>query len=384
MKRKAVLWVFGFLAMVIAALAFTASRTVYVDPFFHYHEPRTDEFYYTLDNQRSQNDGIVKHFSYQGLITGTSMTENFHVSTFGRFWDYSFVKVPLEGATFRETGDMIRTALQENEDLRIVVRGLDMTRFRDDKDAIRTDLGDYPTYLYDNDIFNDVHYIFNRDVVFSRVYRMIRDRNNPDATRGITPFDEYSNWMNGGCAFGKNTLYPDGVTVKEPERNDDLPDIDLEILRENVRQNVTAIAREYPGVQFYCFFPPYSAKWWQEEMESGRLEQQIEAERVVIEELLTCRNIFVYSFNNMTNITTDLNNYKDATHYGDWINSLMVRYMYDDRGLLSAENYEAYLEEEKEFYSTFDYAGLNDQEDYEDDSLAASLLAEEIYGYGGY
>ena len=108
MKRKAILWVLGFSALVIAALVFTACRTVYVDPFFHYHEPRTDEYFYTLDNQRSQNDGIVKHFSCQGMITGTSMTENFHTSDFGRYWDYSFIKIPLEGATFRETGDIIR------------------------------------------------------------------------------------------------------------------------------------------------------------------------------------------------------------------------------------------------------------------------------------
>ena len=382
MKRKAILWILGFSALVIAALVFTACRTVYVDPFFHYHEPRTDEYFYMLDNQRSQNDGIVQHFSYQGMITGTSMTENFQMSDFGRYWDYSFIKIPLEGATFRETGDIIRTALQKNEDLRIVIRGLDMTRFGDGKDDIRTDLGDYPTYLYDDDPFNDVNYVFNRDVVFSRVYPMTRDGKNPDAPRGVTSFDEYSNWMAGGYAFGKNALYPDGVTVKEPVQSNGQPGFDPEMLRESIRQNVTALAEEYPNVQFYCFFPPYSAKWWQEELESGRLDRQIETERIVIEELLRYRNIWVYSFNNMTNITTDLNNYKDATHYGDWINSLMVRYMYEDRGLLTAENYKTYLEEEKEFYSTFDYAGLNDQEDYEDDSLAASLLADEIYGRG--
>ena len=80
MKRKAVLWVLGFSVLVVAVLVFVAVLTVYVDPFFQYHEPRTDEFYYSLDNQRSQSDGIVKHFDYQGIITGTSMTENFRTT----------------------------------------------------------------------------------------------------------------------------------------------------------------------------------------------------------------------------------------------------------------------------------------------------------------
>ena len=112
-----------------------------------------------------------------------------------------------------------------------------------------------------------------------------------------------------------------------------------------------------------------------------RLDQNIEAERIAIEELLKYDNIRLFSFNNLTNITTDLNNYKDATHYGDWINSLILRYMYDGKGLLTAENYEAYLEEERQFWSTFDYTLMNGQEDYEDDSLAAQLLYDEIYSF---
>ena len=55
--------------------------------------------------------------------------------------------------------------------------------------------------------------------------------------------------------------------------------------------------------------------------------------------------------------------------------------MYDGRCLLTPENYEAQLEQERQFYSTFDYTLLNDQEDYEDDSLAAQLLYDEIYSF---
>ena len=368
MKRRAVLWVVGFSVLVVAALVFVAVRTAYVDPFFHYHEPRTEEFYYTLDNQRSQSDGIVKRFDYQGIITGTSMTEN--------------VKVPLEGATFKEISDLLETALEANPDLKIVIRGLDINKFGNDKDLMRTDLGEYPTYLYDDNPFNDVRYLFNRDVVFSRVYPMVRDRNNPDVSPGVTSFDEYSSWMNEeDWTFGRKALYPDGVTVEEPHYHPEMLDIDMGMVRENIRQNVAVLAEAWPDVTFYCFFTPYSAKWWQMELEGMRLDQQVEAERIVIEELLKYDNIKLYSFNNLTDITTDLNNYKDTTHYGDWINSLMLRYMYDGKCLLTAENYEAYLEEERQFWSTFDYTLMNGQEDYEDDSLAAQLLYDEIYSF---
>ena len=156
MKRKAILWIIGFSVFVTAVIVCTAVLTAYVDPFFHYHSPRTDEFFYTLDNQRSQNDGIVKHFDYQGIITGTSMVENFKTTEADRLFGCSFIKVPLEGATFRETSELLRTALTANPDTRIVIRGLDINRLGNDKDLMRTDLGDYPTYLYDSDPFKQI------------------------------------------------------------------------------------------------------------------------------------------------------------------------------------------------------------------------------------
>ena len=97
MKRKAILWIIGFSVFVTAVIVCAAVLTAYVDPFFHYHSPRTDEFFYTLDNQRSQNDGIVKHFDYQGVITGTSMVENFKTTEADTGRDYMLSVAPVSG-----------------------------------------------------------------------------------------------------------------------------------------------------------------------------------------------------------------------------------------------------------------------------------------------
>ena len=126
----------------------------------------TNEYFYILKNQRSQNNGIIKWFDYTGLITGTSMTENFKTSEAEALWGGTFIKVPFSGGSNKEINDNIEVALRYNPNLSIVIRGLDLTRFMDEKDAMRTDLGKYPTYLYDDDIFNDVQYVFNRDVFF--------------------------------------------------------------------------------------------------------------------------------------------------------------------------------------------------------------------------
>lgn len=380
MREKSKRYLFEFFTIVFVTLLFIGICVVEVDPFFHYHKPDIEKYHYAIDNERSQNDGISKQFEYNMMITGTSMTENFKTTEAEAIWaeeGVRAIKVPYSGASYKEINENIERALVHNENLRIIIRGLDMSRFTDFKDVMRLELGEYPTYLYDDCIWNDVKYLFNRDVVFNRVGPMICKIEEP----GMTSFDEYANWMP-SYNFG-----PDAVLESENKNLSEnagspvhLTKQEREWLLGNVRQNVTSLAKEYPAIDFYYFFTPYSIVWWGLRVEDGSIYKQIEAERLMIEEILKCENIKLYSFNNRTDITSNLNNYKDYVHYGIWINSLMLKWMHDGKYQLTEENYEAYLEEEMAFYISYDYAGIADQEDYENDYYAAALLNEEMYG----
>ena len=59
---------------------------------------------------------------------------------------------------------------------------------------------------------------------------------------------------------------------------------------------------------------------------------------------------------------------------------MMLQYMHEGRGLLTMDNYETYLEEEAQTYTSFDYSSLANQEDYEQDSFAAYMLYKNGYG----
>ena len=78
---------------------------------------------------------------------------------------------------------------------------------------------------------------------------------------------------------------------------------------------------------------------------------------------------------------TDLNNYKDAGHYGEWVNSAMLRWMHDGVGLLTKENYQDYLKAERAFYANIteeDITRLNAQPDYADDKTAEYLMEHKV------
>lgn len=64
-------WLIGWIVLVAIMLTMIGGFVYKIDPYLHYHAPDTEKYYYSLDNERSQNNGIIKHFDYDALITGT-------------------------------------------------------------------------------------------------------------------------------------------------------------------------------------------------------------------------------------------------------------------------------------------------------------------------
>ena len=373
-------WLISWFLIVISVLSVLAYWVFRVDPYFHYHKPDLSRYYYTLDNERSQNDGILKHFDYDMMITGTSMTENFMTSEADRIFGGHFVKTAFAGGSYKEINDNIATALRSNHDLRLIIRGLDTRRFCDSADAMSTNLGVYPTYLYDRNPFNDVKYLFNRDVIFGRIYQMTLANDTVGFLPGITSFDEYARWQS-TYHYGLHAVYSEGIPAFEnvsAERH--LTKKEKNRIKENIELNVTAIADQYPDVDFYYFYTPYSIAWWAELYQKGTLSRQLEAERYITELILPHRNIRLFSFSNRTDIITDLNNYKDTMHYASWINSLILKWMHDGEYQLTADNYKNYLAQEYDFLTAYPYESIPSQTDYDADFYAGALLNRELTG----
>ena len=68
-----------------AALILVAAVNMLIDPFLHYHAP-LGGLQYPLKDERYQNDGIMRNYPYNAVITGTSMCQNFKPSEFDDLW----------------------------------------------------------------------------------------------------------------------------------------------------------------------------------------------------------------------------------------------------------------------------------------------------------
>lgn len=348
-------WLKGFLALLLSCLILIAGMMILVDPFFHYHAPLPGLFY-TLSDQRSQNDGILKHFTYDAVITGTSMTENFKTSEFDALFQTRAIKVPYPGSTFHETAQALEVGFSSPNAIRVVLRGLDYSHLLEGPADMRTDMGEYPTYLYDRTSLNDVKYLYNRSAFFNFLVPTLAKR-VIGAPGGITDFDLYSSSaeeeysayraLEGRVSFSVNSGEQSALTEEEQQ-----------LVRDNIRMNVTEPAAAHPDTEFICFFTPYSAVWYGSLLESGSFGRQMEAERIAAEEMLSCPNIRLFSFSADPAITTDLSQYKDAGHYSPQVSSEILIRIAAGENEITEENFASYQAAEEELYRGLDYNAL--------------------------
>lgn len=373
-QEKTWLWVFASL-LLVAVLGIMA--LVYrVAPYFRYHSPDTDTFYYDLDIEKARNlsDGLVKHVPCQGMIVGTSMTENFSASQAEALFGGSFVKAPLPGCLYAEQDALIRTALQANPELKLVIRSMDMYNYEEDSQRLQSNLEAYPGYVREDGFLGQVSYLLNRDVFYREVLPMVWDRLQGRAP-GMDDFDGYGAWSKTGVT-GREKVLSGRESFCLDVRQQPLSQESLQRIRENIQEHVLDVAKQYPDTQFYCFLPPYSAAWWGELVEKGKLDAQLEAERLVIELLLPQENIHLFSWNTNRTLTEDLNNYHDTIHYAYWVNEWMLEQMAAGEGTVTRENYLSYLEQEREVYTALEYNALFSQPDSAGTGIPAFFAKE--------
>lgn len=345
-------WCICTMVFTLVLVLVSGILTTVIDPFFHYHAP-LESLQYPINNQRYQNDGIVKNFSYDALITGTSLTENFKTSEFDALFGVNSIKVCYSGGTNSEIINNLRRAIDANPDIKYVVYGIDEWHLLSGRVLIEAD-GDYPTYLYDDTIFNDVEYLLNKEILCSNTLGVLDYTRSGQTT---TSFDDYSSWV-----------YPyDAEIVKSgysrPEKAEaitEFTEANAATLSENLRDNLLQLALENPDIQFLCFFPPYSILNWDTHSQDGTLASLIQQFIMATEILLEADNIRLFSFYTDFETITNLNNYRDIVHYSNDINSLLLQRMHDGEYLLTQENYLEHWQEVLVFYQTYDYDALLD------------------------
>jgi len=322
-----------FVLFSVILLFLLGTMVVLVDPFFHYHKP-IRPLKAVVSKGEYQCIGTVRNFDYDSILLGSSVAENYNNRWFDEAFGGKTIKGIQRSATTVDMLYYLNEAIRTH-DLKNVYYNLDTFSLTADADKVYPDES-LPLYLYNEDLYDDVKYIWNKDVIFEHVPYML-------AMSFIGDYDEGASYN-----WAQYKTFSEDVTLSNYPRTEQvLPMLTEEDYKENVDANITAVenvVKANPQITFRFICPPYSMLWWDNAYRYGETQQNLYANREVFKRLLPYENVEIYYFQNEEAVITDLNNYMDSIHFSDAINGAIVENMKNGENRLTLDNYEEELQ----------------------------------------
>ena len=338
-KKKALRWlVFCLVAMMLLP----ATITYIFDPFYQYHKPffNLNASLYDRDNQVV---GTIRTFDYDSVILGSSVSENFDSTFLDNQYDCQTLKIIRASGSVADLLYYMDMAHKEQElknvfwcmDVFAITSPTEVTLYEDS----------IPRYLHTKTVFDDVTYLYNKDILFKEIPLSIANSLLDKNTKG----NAY-NWAEDKTFSPTQAMF----AYQKPDTSISTNDIS-ETTKTLVTQNISMVLDEitsHPETDYTVIFPPYSLLWWDCGYTNGISNEYFYVLETLIPKLLECENVSVYFFQAETNIVCDLNNYMDMIHYSPAINQHMLDCIANGNNQVTKENFSDTM---NSMYQTFDY-----------------------------
>ena len=310
-------------------------------------------------NERYQNPGLIRHYPYDTIILGTSMTENFRPSYVDRRLGVHVLKIPIRGSTAHEQFLTARLALRTGRVAR-VIWGLDHWMCSGSPDTVGSPTSPFPLFLYEDKALPYAQYLFNISTFIDSLKIILTSRlwEAPDANA----LDSLYAWDHTVVFSRKHAVEDLRMAMAQTRRGRGLNPISygMDTMQVNFAGNVLSIIDAFPHVEFDIFFPPYSIlqfKYY--EWQNPDLFDRLLAFRaLIIGELLHRRNVHLFSFDDVPAITHDLDNYKDMAHYRVEVNEYVVDSIAIGRHRITVEDSLGSIGRLKDQTARFDVTGV--------------------------
>ena len=345
-------WLAGLLGIFLAGLAGCMALVIWVDPFFQYHKPLA-WFPYLVDNQVNQNPGLAKHMDYDGILIGSSMTASFNTNWFEELMGMKTQKLSYNGSYPKDLSNIMQLVFDAKGDqVKAVYMAVDQSTFSADPEETKFPVTDY---LYDDNVFNDVPYLLNKDVLLDYILRPLADRKDAsDWAELYKPWwtDEYYNKAN-------VLMYYEAAEEKQEEEAL-AEDYFKDAVEENLQKNILPYIEAHPETEFYIFYPPYSILFWNDVTREKELEAVIGRLEYMTERLLNYENVHVFNFLGKEDIICNLNNYADYMHYHKNVCRYITECFATGENELHPENYGQAFDEIRTLAMSYDYPAIWD------------------------
>ncbi len=340
-------WILSLLILLILSLTAFAGLMYWTDPLLQYGTENPIFTFYEY-NEMYSNPGIAKNYSYDTVLVGTSMIQNTNVDECDELFDCNMVRLPYSGGTTYNMKTILDVCFSSNNEIRQVFWELDQFQILGSSDSPRYPL---PDYLYNDSYFDDLSYLLNLDIFYhhtvNNVLGTLQGNASSAERRGNTLHGNFSR----ECLLGSYSRPP--VTQQQTSFEDYREAVDA-----NLTRNLLPLIEAHQDTHFTFFLVPFSVLYWDSDLRRGRFDAVMDATAYIMDRLLDYENVEIFFYQDHWDIATNLDNYKDYSHYGPWINSYMTQAMASGEGRVTKETYLASIENMKSFIHSYDFEAL--------------------------
>jgi hypothetical protein len=357
MNFKSRLITFGLLNITIILAGVTA--IVAYDPLHIYHKQwltsdGNDRFH---KNMRLQAAGIINNYDFDSIIIGTSMLKGTSAIQASEKLGGGFANLSMNGSSTMERKYIIEYALKK-KDIRSVILTFDTGLDQHSKINRKFPVEKY-NFLYDYIAPNDLKAYWN-DKFITCLATWSKSKSCVGESRELQRPEEWfdkvykqnakisgvENWVTNKNGRWQRVVAPNlSGHLQRPIKSKAKYDEKLKLTQEIIEDSVFSVIKENEGVNFHVVFPPYSRflySLWRNK-NPYKYQLYLETMRYLVIEGAKYNNLKVYSFDDMAYLD-DLNNYRDMRHYNTDMNTAMLAAMKEQKGIISVDNVEAFIE----------------------------------------
>lgn len=319
-----------------------ALTTYLFDPFYQYHKPFFN-LNASLFDRDNQVVGTIRTFDYDSVLLGSSVAENFESTFLDNHYNCQTLKIIRASGSVADLLYYMDIA-HEKQNLANVFWCMDIFAMTASTEVTLYDES-IPRYLHTETIFDDISYLYNKDILFEIIPLSIAN--------------SFLNRSTGGNAYNwaEDKIFSPHQAMRAYQKPDTiLPLTDISsqtqtLINKNISMTIEEIT-SHPDTEYTIIFPPYSLLWWDCGYTNGLSNEYFFVLETLLPQLLECENVTVYYFQSDINIICDLGNYMDMIHYSPTINQHMLNCIVKGENQVTKENMNDVLDS---MHKTFNY-----------------------------
>lgn len=332
MKNNYKKWIFSSFALILVFVIALSSIVYIIDPFFQF---RVKDNSYMI-NARFSGAGLIKNYDYDTLIIGSSMTQNFNMDIFREELNVKPLHIGIGGIRTTEETALLELAYKIGRAKKYYICAEPHLFTADSKECR------IPKYIINEDFLSRCRYFLNYEAWFRYIPVdlgfMFIDKlgiRSPKKLQFQKSIDHLENWSL-DFEFGEDVVLTNYKNSKYG-----VSSVEMDDLYNKMKKRIDDyfdILKTDKGEHIF-FFAPYSMLYWADQSDE-LTEILMEAERYFVGKAME-KGITVYNFHS-AELTMDLNNYKDTTHYTPQVNDWMVKNFKTSEYVINLENFDEF------------------------------------------